>query len=141
MLKTILYILALVAAYAIAGWLLICFHAAPWIWLGSVCVIFYLAKSKTEAIAPASAWIVCLVAGITVSKTWPVSFSQHFPSMARWAGTLLLLWLFGLALVLLLAFSNHVFAARFSNRQTSMITTIASLAGLAIGLALNRHTP
>lgn len=132
--QAILYILILIAAYAIAGWLLICFHASPWVWFITVCIIVYLAKSKTEAIAPASAWVVCLVAMITVSKIWPAEFSPQFPSMVRWAGTLLLLWLFGLGLVLLLAFASHIFNPQISARQTSIATATAALTGLIINL-------
>lgn len=138
MLRTVFYLISLVTGFSLAGWLLTCFQGSIWIWLGTIGTIAYIAKAKTGAIASASAWVVLLISIPTVTKAWPTEFSQQFPPMLIWAGTLLLLWLFGVGLVLLLAFSDSILRSpNISVRMRSILPTFAAFLGLILGFSLS----
>lgn len=138
MLRTVFYLISLVAGFTLAGWLLTCFQGSVWVWLGTIGVIGYVAKAKGGAIAPASAWVVLLITILTLTKAWPTAFSQQFPPMLIWAGTLLLLWLFGVGLVLLLAFSDAILRSpQISVQMRSILPTFAAFLGLILGFSLS----
>jgi hypothetical protein len=134
MIQLFLYLFILLVGYTIAGWLLAAFNAALWVWLGTFLMILYLAKSGTEALLIANAWIVLIMFLVTLFKRWPPIWPSHIPEkeITVWSTTIMLLWMLGILLVVGLALIHQAMKLRgFTSSQRFVV--LVSLIGLTLG--------
>ena len=138
-----IYGLIIVAAYGLAGWLLAAFSAPLWVWLGSLVMIVYLAKSGTEGLLIANAWIVLIIFLVTVFKRWPQVWPSQIPKteITLWSTIIVLLWSFSILLIMSLALAHKAMELRnFTSIQRFIILvglTGCSLVGGELFFRLN----
>lgn len=131
-----LYLIVLLCQYSFAGLLLSLFHAPKFIWIVNQAVILHLAWANTEAVFLAAVWLVCLVWGEVISRSWLNSHPHLHPQ--DWATALIALWSLGLVFVLTLALSaRRMESVGFTKTQAFWILLVITWAGLVIGSLTN----
>ncbi|MGB3401394.1 MAG: hypothetical protein WBA77_01740 [Microcoleaceae cyanobacterium] len=132
--RLLIYGFILIGGYGIAGWLLAAFNAPLSIWLGSLFIILYLARSGQDGLLIANAWIVLIICLVTVFKRWPQIWPSQIPvnQIALWSTIIVLLWSLGIVLIVSLALTYKEMELR-GFRAIQRFIILVSLTGLSLG--------
>ncbi|WP_299409405.1 hypothetical protein [Acaryochloris sp. IP29b_bin.148] len=122
------YLLGLWSAYIAVGWVLSAYAAPALMWIWTLGLILYIAWAGSGGIAVAMLWVVSVV--------WIAAYTFATPLLMTWKGptwaiSLVGVWIFAIAVVLLLAFAQQAlhWPRKFAFTRLVVITYM----GLGIG--------
>jgi hypothetical protein len=102
------YLLLLFLGYIAAGWLLATYRVSWLVWLGTLGITLHLAIAETGAIVLANTWVVVIIlSGIFFNTKISLNFLP-FERAQIWALSLLIIWVFAIALIFMLAFAKTI---------------------------------
>lgn len=146
--KVWLYLILLILGYILAGWLLTVFQVSIWVWVITLAIILYLAKTGSEGIVLGSAGVMGIIFFGVIFRVWPKIWPrkirlQDIPvgsgtrpkPIMLWPVTYILLWLFAILLVLGLAFAHKPLKFLGLNPQQCFYC-LTLLSGLSLGIGV-----
>ncbi len=152
--KAWLYLILLVLACILAGWLLTVFQVSIWVWVVTLALILHLAKAGSEGIVLGSAWVIGIIFFGVIFKSWPEVWPssiwlQAIPFgsgteprfLLLWPVAYILLWLFAILLVIGLAFAHKPLKSLGLNFKQSFYGLIfLSWLSLGIGVLIFKNS-